>query len=138
ARGMMQVLRALVAITERHGLSIDSLMPVNGVDSGTMRTRLMSDGMMGAVAAKTGTQPNVDGGVATLAGVAYTRGGSPLLFVIFNSHGDVHYYRTWEDALLTEVARASGGPRMIGRLSNTVPDGIDDHMLIVLGRLQVE
>jgi D-alanyl-D-alanine carboxypeptidase/D-alanyl-D-alanine-endopeptidase (penicillin-binding protein 4) len=127
ARATMRVLRGLIAFADRHRLPLDKLMPLNGVDSGTMRVRLLHGGMAGAVAAKTGTQSNVDGGVSSLAGVLYTREFGPLLFVVLNTHGSVYYYRDWQDALVEDMAVAVGGPARVGRAVDTVPVGLEVH-----------
>lgn len=122
AAGIVEVVRALVSTAERRGLSADRVIPAAGIDSSTMRARFTEDEWRGSVIAKTGTQSNVDGGVATLAGVAYTRDRGPVVFAILNSHGDVHNYRRWEDRLLRSVVEESGGPEPIARAENTVPE----------------
>jgi D-alanyl-D-alanine carboxypeptidase/D-alanyl-D-alanine-endopeptidase (penicillin-binding protein 4) len=111
ARAAMSVLRALNGVCARHGISLDQIIPLNGVDSGTMRARLVSNGMAGSIAAKTGTHYSQDGGVATLTGVAYTRDKGPVLFVVFNSHGPVNDYRHWQDDLLADVVESFGGSK---------------------------
>jgi D-alanyl-D-alanine carboxypeptidase/D-alanyl-D-alanine-endopeptidase (penicillin-binding protein 4) len=133
ARAAMRVLRAMVEAAAHHCLSIDELMPLNGVDGGTMRTRLTREGMAASIVAKTGTQSNIDGGVAALAGVAYTRERGPVLFVILNTRGDVYYYRDWQDALLMDAIAALGGPQPVDRSNDTVPVGPETHETLALG-----
>lgn len=135
--GVVAVVRALVVAADRRGVPRDQLLPLSGVDSGTMRARLDEASVRGSVIAKTGTQPNVDGGVATLAGVAYTRERGPVLFAIMNSNGDVHNYRNWEDAVLRDVLDACGGAEPIGRVENTVPSRPLGHDVSHVGRASV-
>jgi D-alanyl-D-alanine carboxypeptidase/D-alanyl-D-alanine-endopeptidase (penicillin-binding protein 4) len=109
ARGVMMLLRALEASAERQGLTIDQLIPLNGVDASTMRARLASGDLEGTIAAKTGTHYSQDGGVAAICGVAYTRARGPVLFVILNSRGPVTDFRKWQDHLLADAIGALGG-----------------------------
>lgn len=109
ARAAMLVLRALNDVCARHGVSLDRIIPLNGIDSGTMRARLVSNGMAGSIAAKTGTHYTQDGGVASLSGVVYTKDKGPVLFVVFNSRGPVGDYRDWQDDLLADVVASFGG-----------------------------
>ena len=88
--------------------------------------------------AKTGTQPNVDFGVATLAGIAYTRDRGPVVFAIMNSHGDIHTYRDWEDSLLKDVIERCGGPAPIGRVEDSIPPRKLDHEVRVIGHASAE
>lgn len=134
ARGTMLVLRRLDDVCRRHGVPLDRVMPLNGVDSSTMRTRLVADGFKGSVLAKTGTQANWGGGITTLAGVAHTNARGPVFFVFFNSVGDVHTYRKWQDALLRDTVALLGGPRPISRTHDVVPPGVEDHDAHMLAR----
>ncbi len=118
ARAAMLLLRALWKSAESHKLSLDQIIPLNGVDSGTMRTRMVSDGLAGSIAAKTGTHYSEDGGVAALAGVAYTREKGAVLFVILNSNGPVRPYRKWQDELLVDAVGSLGGSRPLARVDD--------------------
>jgi D-alanyl-D-alanine carboxypeptidase/D-alanyl-D-alanine-endopeptidase (penicillin-binding protein 4) len=109
ARGVMLLLRALEASAERYGLTLDQIIPLNGVDASTMRARLASGDLEGTIAAKTGTHYTQDGGVAAICGVAYTRSRGPVLFVILNSRGPVTDFRKWQDHLLADAIGALGG-----------------------------
>jgi D-alanyl-D-alanine carboxypeptidase/D-alanyl-D-alanine-endopeptidase (penicillin-binding protein 4) len=136
ARGMVAVVEAVVDIARRRGLEEHQVLPLAGVDSSTMRVRFQDGEYRGSVIAKTGTQSNVDGGVATLAGIAHTRERGPVVFAILNSHGDVHSYRKWEDAVVRSIVEASGGPSSLGRADDIVPPS-PSHTIRHLGRAVV-
>jgi D-alanyl-D-alanine carboxypeptidase len=108
--GTIQVLRHLVAWLNFHNMLPEDVMPVAGVDPGTLRARLAS--VDGSVVAKTGTLPGTDGGVSTLAGVMYTRDRGPVLFAIFNTRGNVNTYRRMQDSLLKDLVAECGGSQL--------------------------
>jgi D-alanyl-D-alanine carboxypeptidase/D-alanyl-D-alanine-endopeptidase (penicillin-binding protein 4) len=108
-RAALRVLRALVSVLSAKGLKPEDVMPVAGVDSGTLRGRLAEEGIRGAVIAKTGTLVSIDNGVSTLVGLTRTRLQGTLLFAIFNSDGGVRAYRRSQDQLLEQVIREEGG-----------------------------
>ncbi len=89
----------------------EDIMPVAGIDAGTLRSRFKSADYRGAIVGKTGTLPSTDGGVSTLAGIMYTRDRGPILFAIFNTRGSVKAYRQLQDSLLQELIQESGGPQ---------------------------
>jgi len=80
-----------------------------GVDAGTLARRFVGEEFRGAIIGKTGTLPGTDGGVSTLAGIAYTRNRGPVLFAIFNTKGAVTTYRRLQDAFLKGFILESGG-----------------------------
>jgi D-alanyl-D-alanine carboxypeptidase/D-alanyl-D-alanine-endopeptidase (penicillin-binding protein 4) len=108
-RASLRVLRALVSVLAKHSLKLEEVMPVAGVDSGTLRSRLGGSDIRGAVVAKTGTLVSIDNGVSTLVGVAYTRTRGPLLFAVFNSGGGVHQYRRLQDHFVERFVAGEGG-----------------------------
>jgi len=77
-RATLKVLRALIKVLADHSLKPEDVMPVAGVDSGTLRSRLGGEDVRGAVVAKTGSLVSIDKGVSTLVGIAYTRASGPL------------------------------------------------------------
>src|SRR6185295_1697433 len=91
-RGTLQIIRKLLSYLQKEKLSIEELLPVAGVDQGTLGKRF-NDEYRGSVVAKTGTL----NGVSALAGVAYTRTKGPLLFVIYNRGGNAHSFRVAQD-----------------------------------------
>jgi D-alanyl-D-alanine carboxypeptidase/D-alanyl-D-alanine-endopeptidase (penicillin-binding protein 4) len=108
-RATVKVLRALLKILAEHALKPEDVMPVAGVDSGTLRGRLDREDVRGAVIAKTGTLVTIDNGVSTLVGIAYTRAHGPLLFAVFNSGGNVYAYRRLQDQFIEQLIADEGG-----------------------------
>jgi D-alanyl-D-alanine carboxypeptidase/D-alanyl-D-alanine-endopeptidase (penicillin-binding protein 4) len=119
-RGTVQMLRKLVQWLDVRHMSPESVMPIAGIDDGTLKRRFTSVDYRGAIIGKTGTLPGTDGGVSTLAGIAYTRDRGPLLFAIFNTHGPVNTYRRMQDTLLEDLILEFGGaPAMNGSTRRT-------------------
>ena len=104
-RSTITILRKLIAYLDAKGLTIDQLLPVAGVDAGTLQKRF-TDTYRAAVVGKTGTLS----GVSALAGVAYTRSRGPLLFVIYNRGGSVPAFRAAQDETIKKVITMYGGP----------------------------
>jgi D-alanyl-D-alanine carboxypeptidase/D-alanyl-D-alanine-endopeptidase (penicillin-binding protein 4) len=109
-RQMMKVYRALLDELHEHGLKAADILPVAGIDPGTLQRRYANSLGRGSVIAKTGTLPRTDGGVSALVGQMRTRDGSTLLFVIFDQRGSVVRFRQWQDTLVAEVQNQRGGP----------------------------
>lgn len=115
-RGTMQILRKLIAYLEKNSLTIADMLPVAGVDAGTLERRF-TDHFRAAVVAKTGTLA----GVSTLAGVAYTRGKGPLLFVIYNRGGSANSFRAAQDEMVKKLITLHGGPAPVRYSFTGVP-----------------
>lgn len=105
---MMKLLRALRADLARYKMTYADIMPVAGIDKGTLEDRFDSDFSRGSVVGKTGTLGNTDGGVSALAGEVNTRNGK-LLFVIFNQRGNVARFRTFQNFFVSLVQGQFGG-----------------------------
>lgn len=108
---MMKILRALRLELRKNRLSLSDIMPVAGVDPGTLEDRFTSPPWRGSVIAKTGTLTRTDGGVSSLIGEMRTMGGETLLFVIMNQDGNVQRFRDNQDSLVMQVQTSRGGPR---------------------------
>ena len=104
-RGTITMLRKLITYLEGKGLVPAEILPVAGVDAGTLERRF-TDVYRGSVVAKTGTLSSV----SALAGVAYTRQRGPLLFVIYNHGGSAHRFRAAQDETIKKVITLYGGP----------------------------
>lgn len=104
-RGTITMLRKLIAYLENKGLGPEEILPVAGVDAGTLEKRF-TDAYRGSVVAKTGTLS----GVSALAGVAYTRQKGPLLFVIYNRGGSAYRFRAAQDETIKKLITLYGGP----------------------------
>jgi serine-type D-Ala-D-Ala carboxypeptidase/endopeptidase (penicillin-binding protein 4) len=109
-RQMMKVYRALLDVLHDNSLKAADILPVAGVDPGTLQKRYATSPGRGSVIAKTGTLPRTDGGASALVGQMRTRQGETLLFVILDQRGNVVRFRRWQDALVSEVQAERGGP----------------------------
>ncbi len=107
-QAMMKVLRALRNDLAKWKLSFADIMPVAGVDKGTLEGRFDTDFARGSVVGKTGTLGNTDGGVSALAGEITTRNGK-LLFVIFNQRGSVPRFRAFQNNYVSMIQGQFGG-----------------------------
>lgn len=108
-RAMMKLLRALRGDLARYRMTFADIMPVAGIDKGTLENRFDSDFATGSVVGKTGTLGNTDGGVSALAGEINTRNGK-LLFVIFNQRGGVQRFRAFQNSYVSLLQAQFGGP----------------------------
>lgn len=107
-KAMMKLLRALRSDLIKYKMTFADVMPVAGVDKGTLEGRFDTDFARGSVVGKTGTLGNTDGGVSALAGEISTRGGT-LLFVIFNQKGSVPRFRAFQNNYVSLIQGQYGG-----------------------------
>jgi serine-type D-Ala-D-Ala carboxypeptidase/endopeptidase (penicillin-binding protein 4) len=108
-RGTIQILRELVYWLNLNSLQPQDILPIAGMDDGTLKRRFTSLEYRGGIIGKTGTLPGTDGGVSTLAGIVYTRDRGPVLFAIFNTRGSVLTYRKLQDDFLKKFIEECGG-----------------------------
>lgn len=108
-RDTILLLRKLIQWLETQSMRPEDILPVAGIDPGTLQTRFRAEDYRGAIVAKTGTLLGTDGGVSTLAGIVYTRGRGPILFAIFNTKGSVRRYRKLQDQFLQDFIDECGG-----------------------------
>ena len=109
---MMKLLRALRSDLAKYKMTYADIMPVAGIDKGTLEGRFDGDFARGSVVGKTGTLGNTDGGVSALAGEVNTRNGR-LLFVIFNQRGSVARFRSFQNFFVSLVQGQFGGAQSI-------------------------
>jgi D-alanyl-D-alanine carboxypeptidase/D-alanyl-D-alanine-endopeptidase (penicillin-binding protein 4) len=105
---MMKLLRVLRNELARNRMTFADIMPVAGIDKGTLENRFDTDFSMGSVVGKTGTLGNTDNGVSALAGEMNTRNGR-LLFVIFNQRGSVSRFRSFQNNYISTIQGQFGG-----------------------------
>ena len=108
---MMKILRALRQEVQKNRLSLSDIMPVAGVDPGTLEDRFTSGPWRASVIAKTGTLVRTDGGASSLVGQMRTTSGEVLLFVIMNQNGNVMRFRENQDLFVKQIQNSRGGPR---------------------------
>ncbi|HXT63064.1 MAG TPA: D-alanyl-D-alanine carboxypeptidase [Pyrinomonadaceae bacterium] len=109
-RAMMMILRGLRDELKKSNLKLSDILPVAGVDPGTLEDRYTDPAERGSVVAKTGTLIRTDGGASSLVGQLNTKSGRVVLFVIFNQRGNVNSFRGNQDAIVATIQGAFGGP----------------------------
>ncbi|HEX5706193.1 MAG TPA: D-alanyl-D-alanine carboxypeptidase [Pyrinomonadaceae bacterium] len=109
-REMMKIYLALVDELREHNLKASDILPVAGIDPGTLSRRYAAHPARGSIIAKTGTLVRTDGGASALVGEFRAQNGETLYFVIFNQRGNVTRFRSAQDNLLYNLQLARGGP----------------------------
>jgi serine-type D-Ala-D-Ala carboxypeptidase/endopeptidase (penicillin-binding protein 4) len=110
-RVMMKIYRALRTELQKHRITPAAIMPVAGIDPGTLEDRFTGLPWRGSVIAKTGTLLRTDGGASSLVGQMRAANGEVLLFVIMNQRGSVSRFRENQDYLVMLVQNSRGGPK---------------------------
>jgi D-alanyl-D-alanine carboxypeptidase len=110
-RTIMRIYRALREELRKNKLSTTDILPVAGIDPGTLEDRFNNPPWRGSMIAKTGTLVRTDGGASALVGQMRSANGETLLFVIMNRRGSVVRFRENQDAFLMEIQNTRGGPK---------------------------
>lgn len=110
-RAMMKIFRSLRTELQKYRLTPADIMPVAGIDPGTLEDRFTGPAWQGSVIAKTGTLIRTDGGASSLVGQMKTATGEVLLFVIFNQRGSVVRFRQNQDFMVMQIQNSRGGPK---------------------------
>jgi D-alanyl-D-alanine carboxypeptidase len=110
-RAMMKIFREPRKELQKNKLSPSDIMPVAGIDPGTLEDRFTGPAWQGSVIAKTGTLVRTDGGASSLVGQMRIANGEVLLFVIMNQRGSVVRFRDNQDYLVMQVQNSRGGPK---------------------------
>jgi serine-type D-Ala-D-Ala carboxypeptidase/endopeptidase (penicillin-binding protein 4) len=115
---VLQALKALLAnnpLAPSEHLTLADVLPVAGVDPGTLKKRFKDEA--GTVIAKTGTLPDTDAGVTALVGEAATSGDGNLLFVIFEQgvgRASINTFRQRQEQIVNQIQITHGGARSFG------------------------
>jgi D-alanyl-D-alanine carboxypeptidase/D-alanyl-D-alanine-endopeptidase (penicillin-binding protein 4) len=107
-QAQMRLLKAFRELLKKNKMTFSDVMPVAGLDDGTLRRRFNDGFYLGSVVGKTGTLNNTDSGVSTLSGEITTRQGK-FLFVIFNQSGSVGAFRNFQNFFVPLVQNELGG-----------------------------
>ncbi len=105
-RATVAMFEALERTLDKRGLSFAAVLPVAGVDPGTLEDRLAESRYRGAVAGKSGTVRVLR--ISTLAGVAYTRKFGRTLFAIMTRGLPLWAARERQNAFLRGLLDAGG------------------------------
>jgi D-alanyl-D-alanine carboxypeptidase/D-alanyl-D-alanine-endopeptidase (penicillin-binding protein 4) len=125
-RSMMKVYVALREELARRKLQPSDILPVAGIDPGTLQKRYATSMGRGSVVAKTGTLGHTDGGVSALVGEMRAQDGETLLFVIFDRRGSVYRFRQDQDSLVASLQAARGGPALFAYTPHTLAMRLSD------------
>ncbi|MBX9695956.1 MAG: D-alanyl-D-alanine carboxypeptidase, partial [Cyanobacteria bacterium] len=106
---MMMVFTALGEELHKSGLDYQAILPVAGIDRGTLERRFTGAAERGSVVGKTGTLPGTDGGVSALVGIMRSKEGD-LYFVHFGWRGGVCGFRSAQDSMIRQLQNERGGP----------------------------
>jgi serine-type D-Ala-D-Ala carboxypeptidase/endopeptidase (penicillin-binding protein 4) len=118
-KAMMKLLKTLRAELARYKMTFADIMPIAGVDPGTLQNRFKGFSL-GSVVGKTGTLGNTDGGVSALSGEVQTKNGGKMLFVIFNQRGTPTRFRGFQDTYVTALQNEFGGAVPLGYTSSAL------------------
>jgi D-alanyl-D-alanine carboxypeptidase/D-alanyl-D-alanine-endopeptidase (penicillin-binding protein 4) len=118
-KAMMKLLKALRVELARYKMTFADIMPIAGVDPGTLQNRFKGFSL-GSLVGKTGTLGNTDGGVSALCGEVQTRNGGKMLFVIFNQRGTPARFRGFQDSYITALQNEFGGAVPLGYTSSAL------------------
>ncbi|MFO0690443.1 MAG: D-alanyl-D-alanine carboxypeptidase [Myxococcota bacterium] len=105
-RATVEILRQLTAELAPHGLDLADVLPVAGVDEGTLKKRLVGPGGRGIVVAKTGTYG--DYGACALAGALHSEEHGLVYFAILNRGVPIEEGRRRQDAFVRKLVEALG------------------------------
>lgn len=108
---MLKIYRALLTELKKSRLTPAAIMPVAGIDPGTLEDRFTGLPWRGSVIAKTGTLLRTDGGASSLVGQMRAANGEVLLFAIMNQRGSVTRFRENQDSFVMLVQNTRGGPK---------------------------
>jgi len=106
-RAVVELIGALDLELARHRLALTDVLPVAGVDAGTLRERLDDPATRATVVGKTGSYGDV--GASALAGVAQTERWGRVTFAILDHGVPVPEARQRQDAFLRALIADAGG-----------------------------
>ncbi|MGI8467190.1 MAG: D-alanyl-D-alanine carboxypeptidase [Pyrinomonadaceae bacterium] len=118
-QAMMKLLRTFRAELAKYKMTFADVMPIAGVDPGTLQRRFNTFADSGSVVGKTGTLGQTDGGASALSGEFQTRQGR-FLFVIFNQRGTATRFRNFQNSFVTSLQNQYGGAAPLGYASQSL------------------
>jgi D-alanyl-D-alanine carboxypeptidase/D-alanyl-D-alanine-endopeptidase (penicillin-binding protein 4) len=101
ARAAVSLLLALEREAAEHRLTLADLLPVAGIDEGTLRDRVLPDEPAGALVGKTGTYGSL--GASALAGIVRTKRYGVVVFAVLNKGLPVPEARVRQDAFVHAI-----------------------------------
>ncbi len=104
---MMKIWRALRGELAKNKLRVVDIMPVAGIDDGTLKSRFNTGLSLGSVVGETAFADNRR--FNSFSGQVNTRNG-PFIFVIFNESSTAAGFRAFQDHFITILQGQLGGP----------------------------
>ncbi|OYT73945.1 MAG: hypothetical protein CFK52_00910 [Chloracidobacterium sp. CP2_5A] len=123
-RATVKLMRHAVAWLEKRNISLGELLPIAGIDNGTLQRRFTGPDLLGAVIGKTGTLSST----SALAGILYTQKRGLLFFAILE-RGAPHSLRPLQDEIVSIVAADSGGAAPLALGSEMSPSLCEDALV---------
>lgn len=118
-QAMMKLLRTFRGELAKYKMTFADVMPIAGVDPGTLQRRFNTFADTGSVVGKTGTLGQTDGGASALSGEFQTKQGR-FLFVIFNQKGTARRFRSFQNSFVTALQNQYGGASSLGYSSQAL------------------
>jgi len=112
-RAAVELIAALERELATHHLVLTDVLPVAGVDAGTLRDRLDDPVTRATVVGKTGTYGDV--GASALAGVVYTQRWGRVTFAVLDRGVPVPQARERQDAFVRALIADAGGKALAYR-----------------------
>ena len=137
-RSMMKILKSLRGELRKNRLSLADILPVAGIDPGTLEDRFTGLAWRGSVIGKTGTLIRTDGGASALVGQMKTGTGETLLFVIMNRQGNVLRFRANQDYLVMQIQNSRGGPKAFDYKPHLLAMKLADTQSVTSGNSEYE
>jgi D-alanyl-D-alanine carboxypeptidase len=106
-RATVAILRTLQRELSPYGYDLADVLPVAGVDDGTLRHRIAGPSERGIVVAKTGTYGSY--GACSLAGAFQTERHGLVYFAILNRNVPIEAARRKQDAFVRALLATLGG-----------------------------
>jgi D-alanyl-D-alanine carboxypeptidase/D-alanyl-D-alanine-endopeptidase (penicillin-binding protein 4) len=106
-RAAAQLIRALEREAREHALVLSDLLPVAGVDRGTLQDRLKAPETRGMLVGKTGTYGSI--GISALAGAVQTRRYGTVFFAVLDKGLSVPKAHARQDAFVRALIAEAGG-----------------------------
>ncbi|MCS7079111.1 MAG: D-alanyl-D-alanine carboxypeptidase [Chloracidobacterium sp.] len=120
-RATVKLMRYAVNWLGKRKISLGELLPIAGIDSGTLQRRFTSPDLVGTVIGKTGTLSST----SALAGIVYTQKRGLLFFAILE-RGSPHNLRPLQEEIISMVAADSGGALPLALGSEMSPSLCED------------
>nr|ABV27297.1 D-Ala-D-Ala carboxypeptidase 3 family protein [Chloracidobacterium thermophilum] len=120
-RATVKLIRYAVNWLAKQNLSLGELLPIAGIDNGTLQRRFTNPELVGSVIGKTGTLAST----STLAGILYTQKRGLLFFAILE-RGSPHSLRPLQEEIISMVAADSGGALPLALGSEMSPSLCED------------